>query len=103
MIEPSVGTRDLTPETVLRRLDSPAVEHVEIDGETVVYDCSRNALHLLDPIATVIWLSLDGTESLRETSEHLAEAFGRPVADTLNDVRTFAARLEAIALVERVG
>lgn len=91
------------PETVMCRRQTPQVEHVEVEGETVVYHCDHAQLHLLDPIATLIWRLMDGHATLRQTSEELAEVFGRSAEDTLTDVQTFAARLEEIDLVERVG
>jgi len=90
----------VSPDTVLRRVDRPHVEHVEIDGETVVFDCRTSALHLLDAVATRIWGAVDGSASLQSISEDLARAFEHPVADTLLDVQKFAADLSRLALVE---
>ncbi|HET7325912.1 MAG TPA: PqqD family protein [Nocardioidaceae bacterium] len=93
----------LSPSTVLVHRESPAVEYVEVDGETVVYDCAGNAIHLLDQIGTLLWTLLDGTASLRATSADLAAAFGRPPDEVLDDVMRFATEMEAVDLVERVG
>lgn len=86
---------------VLRRRTSPDVEYVEVDGEAVVYDCASNALHLLDPIGTVLWSLLDGTTTLRTTSDELASAFDRPADAVLEDVLHFAAEMLRLDLVER--
>ena len=94
---------DLTPDTVLRRHGSPHVEQVEVDGETVVYNCEASSLHLLDAMATLVWTLLDGTTTLRETSEQLAAIFQRPADEVLAHVRDLAGELEAVALVRRVG
>jgi hypothetical protein len=94
---------DLTPDSVLRRHGSPRLEQVEVDGETVVYDCEAGSLHLFDPLATVIWTLLDGTTTLRETSEQIAAIFERPTDEVLAHVQEFAGDLEVAALVHRVA
>lgn len=70
------------------------IAHVEIDGEGVLYDEGSNQIHLLDPIATVIWSGLDGTTTLEELSAELSSAFGadldRVRFDVLEAVRGFA-------------
>ena len=93
--------KQVTADTVLRRHHSPRVEHVVLDGEAVVYDCERNAVHLLDPIGTLLWQLLDGHATIRQTSEELAEAFGRPNDEVLADLLGFAAHLEELDLAER--
>jgi hypothetical protein len=97
------ATPPLDEDWVLRRHNPPRLEHVEVAGETVVYDCEAGSLHLLDPVATVIWTLLDGTASLRETSEQIAGIFGRPVDEVLQHVCTLAAQLADVGLVHRVG
>lgn len=94
---------DLTPEAVLRRRDEPALAWVEVEGELVVYDSERDALHLLDPAGTAVWNLLDGRRSLRSTSKHLAGAFGHPVEDVMADVLGFARRLQEIGLAVRLS
>lgn len=96
-------TPALTADSVLRRHTSPHLEQVEVAGETVVYDCQAGSLHLLDPLATVIWTLLDGTATLRETSEEVAGIFGHPVDEVLEQVRSLALRLDEAALVQRVA
>jgi hypothetical protein len=58
---------------VRRRADVGAIIR---DGEAVLCEPTRLGSHRLDPIATVVWESLDGTVSLRELSADLAAAFG---------------------------
>ena len=92
----------LTTETVLRRRPSPLVEWVEVDGEIVAWDQEGEALHLLDPIASLIFQLCDGTASLAVTVNDLAEAFGREPASLTDDVLAGAAALEEKKLVEPV-
>lgn len=84
--------------SVLWARRSPAVEHVEIDGETVAYDCERNAIHLLNPVATLLWQCLDGSSALGEISADLAAAFERAETEVLTDVLGFARELLAAQL-----
>ena len=69
MTDHDPSTADAPPVTVSLS-DRPArgagLHSVELDGETVVYDETREALHLLDTTATVVWSLLDGTASLGE-------------------------------------
>jgi len=92
-----------TPRSVLQRSRSPRVEHVEVDGEIVAFDTESGALHLLDPLATVIWNLLDGSATLLETSDDLASALGRPGDEMLPLVLELVGRLEDLALVHRVA
>ncbi|MPZ93382.1 MAG: PqqD family peptide modification chaperone [Propionibacteriales bacterium] len=94
---------DLTPEAVLRRRGEPELAWVEVEGELVVYDSERDALHLLDPAGTAVWKLLDGSRSIRGTSKHLAGAFGNPVEDVLADVLGFARRLQDLGLAVRLS
>jgi predicted ATPase len=59
---------------------------VELDGETVIYDDSNGSIHLLDPIATVVWSVFDGTSSLEEIAADLTEAFGADPEQVRSDV-----------------
>lgn len=67
--------------------------HVEIDGEAVIYDERSGAMHLLDPIATVVWGCLDGAVSLGQIARELADAFtadpSRVEGDVVAVVRSF--------------
>lgn len=88
------------PETVLQRVGSPELEFVDVDGETVVYHCAKRSLHLLNPVATLIWLGMDGRSTLRELSARLAEEFHQPPTEVLDHVLTLAARFTEIDLVD---
>lgn len=70
------------------------IAHVELDGEGVLYDEVTNQIHLLDPIATLIWSGLDGRTTLEALSAELSEAFDadpdRVRFDVMEAVRGFA-------------
>lgn len=93
---------NLTASTVLRRRTSPDIEYVEVGGETVVYHCGTNGIHLLDRIGTLLWSVLDGSASLEVTSADVAAAFARPRGEVLDEVLTFARHLHEADLVEAV-
>lgn len=72
------------------------VAHVEVDGEAVLYDETTNRVHVLDPIAMLIWSGLDGHTTLEELSEELSRAFEADVKrvrmDVLDAVRELASQ-----------
>jgi len=74
----------------------PTALSVEIDGEVVIYDEERAAVHKLNPSASVIFSSLDGSTTVGQLSAELAEAFGlerdRMGHDVLVAVREFGAK-----------
>ncbi len=90
----------LEPGSVLRRLPSPHVEWVDVEGEIVAWNADTESLHLLDPIAAIVFQLLDGVTSLEQTSRELAEAFGRHLDLVRADVLSFATSLRQIGIVE---
>ncbi|MDQ3628142.1 MAG: PqqD family protein [Actinomycetota bacterium] len=98
-----MNTTYLTPDAVLRRLPSPRVSWVEVDGEAVAYDAENDALHLLDPIASIIWGLIDGKTTLHQTSDDLAGAFGQDPHRILDDVMALGEHLTSVGLAERVS
>lgn len=78
-----------------------ALALVEVDGETVVYDETTGALHLLDGVATIIWRCLDG-RTLREAAGELSVAFGAKRELVERDVLALARRLGAQGLLDGV-
>ncbi len=86
---------------VARRRSSVAA--VELDGEAVVYDEVSGAMHLLDPIATIVWKCFDGTTSLAQLSGELAAAFDADQAVILADVVRLARQLGGQGLLEGVA
>ncbi len=91
------------PGDVLRRRPRPDVEWVEVEGEIVAWNAEGESLHLLDPVASIIFQLLDGVTCLEVTSRELAEAFDRDLEQVRADVLGFAAALEAIGVVEPVA
>jgi hypothetical protein len=75
---------DISPATVAAR--APDIGYVEIDGEGVCYDADADEMHLLSPVAGLIWSCLDGQSSLEEISTDLAEAFSQDPSTVRNSV-----------------
>lgn len=87
-------------ETVVSRRDDLA--QVELDGEVVIYDDQTGAMHLLDPIAAIVWNCLDGQVALRQLGDELSEAFGTDVTTVTRDVVAGARRFGEMGLLRGV-
>lgn len=57
---------------------SPSGLSVELDGERVVLDTASGGLHRLDRMASLIWTMLDGSASVAELVDDLADVFQAP-------------------------
>jgi hypothetical protein len=92
----------LHTDTVLRRRPSPEVDWVDVGGQVVAWAEESKSLHLLDPIASLVFLLIDGRTTLGVTADELADSFGTTVGQVEPDVLRFAASLRALAIVEEV-
>jgi len=54
----------------------PGVAAVPMEGEAVLYDDVTGALHLLEPVAAVVWAHLDGTRPMEQLASELSLAYG---------------------------
>jgi hypothetical protein len=90
------------PDTVLRRRRSPEVEWVDVAGQVVAWTEDAASLHLLDPIASLIFLLMDGETTLDVTAAELAGSFGMKVEQIEPDVLRFAESLSDLGILERV-
>lgn len=93
----------LDPATVVQRKPAPLVEWVEVEGEVVAYNEETQDLHLLDPIASLIFQLCDGIATLSETTTDLAQAFDQPAEVITRDVDACLANLLTLGLVEVVA
>lgn len=80
---------ELDETTVTRAL--ARVTEIELDGESILYDETTNELLVLNGSAGLIWRNLDGTCSIGELIDDIAEAFridpGAVGDDVLDTVR----------------
>jgi len=70
-----------------------------VDGETVVFDRRRGLIHALNPTAHFIWERCDGTATIADIAQQLAEAFGIEPQTAAADVAAFIAQLHAVELL----
>lgn len=91
MQDQNVGARprrlvpsDIGERTVAAR--SPDIGYVEVDGQGVCYDADADEMHLLSPVAGLLWNCLDGSASVSEISTDLAEAFSQDYSAVRNSV-----------------
>ncbi len=96
------ATAVLEPDTIMARQSTPHVEWVDVQGEVVVWNANTESLHLLDPIAAIIFQLLDGVTTLEQNARDLAEAFGRDLEQVRADVLAFAASLWDVGIVDVV-
>ena len=71
-----------------------------MEGETVVLDRHRRLIHQLNKTASYIWESCDGTSTVTEIANELAEAFGIDVDSAERDTVTVVEELESLGLIK---
>lgn len=71
----------------------PGVAHLEIDGESVLYDPERWAVLRLDRVGTLVWSVLDGEGFVGDLAEDLADAFSVPQDEALSGLLALLDRL----------
>jgi PqqD family protein of HPr-rel-A system len=76
------------------------VATVELDGEAVLFDERSGSLHLLDPIATVIWNRFDGAATIDALATDLSDAFATDRSRVRDDLVTFIRELDHQHLLE---
>lgn len=81
---------------------APGLHTMDVDGELLLLDPRTDRLHLLDPVATVIWSVLDGEVTVDELVGDLADAFDTPPATVRADLDGLVRALDAAALLEGV-
>jgi len=80
-----------------RRRDDLTV--AEIDGETVIYDPRDATVHHLNSSATIVWSCCDGTSSVADIIDDIAQAFGLAVADIADQIHTALSAFEDSGLL----
>jgi PqqD family protein of HPr-rel-A system len=73
---------------------------VELDGEAVVYDERTGDLHHLNPTATLVFGLCDGTATGRELASDIAEAYGQPVDDVVEQVQRLLRQFRKVKLIK---
>ena len=78
---------------------SPSAFVVEVGSEAVILDEATQRLHLLNPMAAVVWACIDGSSSLQEICADLADELGAPHGVVLADTIALAALLQSEGLL----
>src|SRR5437870_2741613 len=73
---------------------------VDIDGEAVVYDPEEALLHHLNPTAAVVFKLCDGSGTVRELSEDIADILGLPIDRVLRQVRRVVSQFKQAGLLD---
>lgn len=71
----------------------PGLVEIPLDSEIVVYDPQADALHRLDPTASVVWSHLDGAMTLGTLTSRVAASYRMPVDVVRSDVVRLARSL----------
>jgi len=71
-----------------------------IDGEAVVLDIPGKMLRGLNPVGSRIWELIDGRRTLTEIALVVADEYGRPGTEVLQDVTMFLDELAKRRVIE---
>jgi hypothetical protein len=80
----------------------PTVVSVELDGRVVVFDERSGRVRSLNATGSIVWQLLDGTCTVGELADAVAQELGAERATARADVRQFVAELLQYGFVERV-
>jgi PqqD family protein of HPr-rel-A system len=81
------------------RID-PALAYLAVDGEAIAYDPRTGKLHFLNHTAAVVLGLADGTETIEQISQEIADAYRQPVDQVEPVVRTTIRELRKVNLLE---
>jgi hypothetical protein len=73
------------------------VASVTLNGEAVIHRAGQ--VHVLDPVATLVWRCCDGDASVDEIARELAEVFAVPAETVHRDVAAVVSELESLGLL----
>jgi PqqD family protein of HPr-rel-A system len=71
----------------------------ELDGEAVIFDEENGSFHHLNSTATVVFRLCDGTATMPQLAEDLADAFDVPVKEVEPQVRTLVGQFRRANLL----
>ena len=87
------------PMTDIVLAHAPAAFAVEIGNEAVILDESTQRLHLLNPMAAVVWACIDGSSTLDAICSDLADELCAPFEVVLRDTQALTQRLVGEGLI----
>lgn len=80
----------------IRRSD---VEHVDVDGELILWDPRTREVHRLDPVGSLLWAFFDGEASVDDLAADAADVWGVERDAALAAVRALVYQLRAARLL----
>ena len=90
---------DVTVDGAFVPVPRPSVAAVELDGETVLLEQTSGAMHLLNPVGTAVWASLDGGRTIDALVELLSDESGADPGTVRRDVTAFVHELASAGLL----
>ena len=73
----------------------------DLDGEVVVFDPAEGSLHHLNASASLVWSLCDGSLTLPDMCQVLAEATGADLADLQEQLGQLLGQLDGLGLLEK--
>lgn len=73
---------------------------VEVDQEAIVYDPLSGYAHYLNPMASIVLQLCDGTSTIKETTDELAEAQDVDPDSLEKPIRELVKNFRAVGIVE---
>jgi hypothetical protein len=74
---------------------------VELEGEAVIYDDETRQVHYLNRTATIVFNMCDGTSTVKQLSDEIAEAFSLPQEEVGRQVRTLIRSFREAEFLEK--
>ena len=100
VIKDVIKERERAPGESRPRAVARVVEH-EVEEDLVLYDPSRDAVHILNTTASVVWWLCDGQRTHEEIVARVADLYGVEPAAVAGDVQEVLCRLRDAGVVER--
>ena len=82
----------------VRPLRKPGILVKDIGGETLLYSAEQEAIHILNPVANLIWELCDGEHTVEDMEQTIRAGFS--VADERDVIRDIRQTLEIFAAKE---
>lgn len=95
-----IDPEHITPDHAPRRRED--VTSIDVEGEAVIYEPDHGGVHRLDRIATVLWSYLDGSVTVRELGEDVADVFEEQPSRVREDVLAYVRELGRQGLLQGV-
>ena len=89
----TISTQDHTVSGEDRPRRRDDVAYVVVDGEAVLWSVDPEAMHVLNPTASLVWQLLDGDVDIAELAADIAESAGADPTEVRSDIDTLVSQL----------